>query len=213
MKKNIDVPKDLRTFSRNAVLKRLIPCALLLIGLVTVWLLFGDVIFNVGDNLSWNIFGWAVVLILPFFVTGFPIKIVEPTWYGKIIDVVVSEGSEFSKEHAPRVVKYDAVYVDITIEKHNGRKIVRTILASQFSARPRKGAIRSVDNLEYYLKLYPKGATVFHLRGTKNVIVLNTEFGHQCAVCGSVNDASLEKCRICKHTLVKSADIITVEKS
>ncbi len=53
--------------------------------------------------------------------------------------------------------------------------------------------------------MYKVGDKVFHLYGSRHVIVIPSDGGDTvfCPVCGAANEYKWNACRRCKHTLIK----------
>lgn len=191
MTKNL--PKDLLRYCRKRILIRIIPCVILTAFFATILILWGNIMFDINDNV-FRASCYFLFLLIPFAVTGVPHKLIDTTYYGKIkkVDIVTTTDSDSSvkptREHL-----YLKNTIRLWIEKPNGKLIYKKVYS---------GKVR----LRQHLSTYHEGAFVFHLYGTNTVVVLPniTETTVHCAVCGASNQIDNDKCRVCGHSLIKS---------
>ena len=204
------LPDDLRVVVKKRIAKKLTTFFVLVILFGGVLFLFGDRLFNT-DVVAFKVSCYICVMLVPFVLTGVPFLLIDSTWYGKIVRVDIEEATEATNEAKPRL--YGTMYTVITIKKSNGKLITKELKQGSFSmyknmwgassgiavtARERKN--------EHFLDDYKVGDTVFHLYGSRTVVVLPDAKSEQvsCAVCGERNSVLDDTCRNCKHTLVKT---------
>ena len=134
-----------------------------------------------------------IILSIPFIITGFPHKTSDKTYVGRVenIEVKTTTSSNFGGRHNNIAHCINIVYLNVVT--HDGKSLRKKV----YTAR--------ADQKQAY-NLYEVGDTVFHLYGTKSVVVLprkkDTHF--ECAVCEDVNDVKNTVCRSCGHTLINS---------
>lgn len=184
--------KDLQKYCRKRILKRVIPCIILVFVLATTLILWGNVIFNT-DNKAFRASCYTVVMLIPLVITGVPHKLIDSTYYGTIkkVDVITTTDNDSSvKPTREHLYLKNAIY--LSIEQPDGKLIYK----KAYSGKAR---------LQQNINTYKEGDLVFHLYGTNTVVVLpdaNDSFVH-CAVCGSSNNIENDQCRNCRHSLVK----------
>ncbi len=188
----MNIPRDLVIYRRNQILKRVIPCAVLLIFLSVALFLWGDTIFQI-ENRGVRVFCYIVVLVLPFIITGVPLKMIDSTYCGTVkkVNVVTTMDNESTIKPTLEGIYYkNTVY--LTIETAEG-KIIR-----------RKARSQRADSRQP-LDIYCEGDIVFHLYGTKHVVVIPTGDSPSidCVVCGAANEAQNVVCKDCRHTLLR----------
>ena len=186
------LPKDLQAYCRKRILKRVIPCIILISILSIILALFGRIIFNT-DNTAFRVSCYIVVMLIPFIITGVPHKLIDSTYYGTVrkVDIVTAADND-SPVKPTREHLYLKNTVYLTIEQPNGKLIYKK--AYSINAR-----------LQQSINTYNAGDAVFHLYGTETVVVLpdaNDGYVH-CSVCGSSNSIENDKCRNCNHSLIK----------
>ena len=186
------LPKDLQSYCTKRILRRVIPCIILISIFATILALWGNFIFNT-DNKVFKISCYVVVMLIPFIITGVPHKLIDSTYYGTVrkVDIVTTADSSSSiKPTWEHLYHKNTIY--LSIERPDGKLI-------------HKKAYTGKARLQQNINTYNEGDSVFHLYGTDTVVILpeaNDTIVH-CAVCGSANDVKNNKCRDCDHTLIK----------
>ena len=182
------LPQDLQHFARRKVLRRVVPCALLFIAFAVVLVLWGDIVFPIKDTFN-KVVVYTVVMLLPFVFTGVPFKLFDRTFFGKVegieIDTRWNKGTRHERSYITNT------YI-LTVRTTDGKVIEQ------------KG-LTTGKKLEHTETVYKVGDGVFHLYGSKHVVVFpeTSESTLICPVCGSLNNADGKKCYNCGHTLVK----------
>ncbi len=186
------LPKDLQTYYRNRILKRVIPCIILISVFATILILWGNVIFNT-DNKAFQTSCYFVVMLIPFAITGVPHKLIDSTYYGTVkkVDIVTTTDNDSSvKPTREHLYLKNTIY--LSIERPDGKLIYK----KAYSGKAR---------LQQNINTYNEGDLVFHLYGTNTVVALSESKDTiiHCAVCGSSNNIADDKCRDCNHSLIK----------
>lgn len=185
------LPKDLKNFAIKSALKRIIPCALLLIAFVILLIFWGDVILPVEKE-AVKIIVYTMVMIVPFAVTGVPFKLIDQTYSGTVKKVEIATTIDNEYHGRPtRENLYTKNTVFLHVEKENGVVV-------------RKKAYESSTKMAQNLENYKVGDRVFHLYGSMQTVVLpkSSDKMVQCPVCGTNNDKTASHCEDCGHSLV-----------
>ena len=189
--KPLKLPQDLRTFVIKAVLKRVVPC-LLLIAIFSIVLIFwGDVILPINKE-SVKVIVYTMVMLVPFAVTGVPFKLIDQTYIGTVQKVEIATTIDSDHHSKPtRATMYMKNTVFLHVEQENGLVI-------------RKKACEGSTKMAQNLETYKVGDRVFHLYGSEQTVVLpkSSDKMVQCPVCGTNNDKTETKCENCRHSLV-----------
>lgn len=186
------LPKDLQIHCRNRILKRVIPCIILISVFATILALWGNVIFNT-DNKAFQTSCYIIVMLIPFAITGVPHKLIDSTYYGTVkkVDIVTTTDNDSSvKPTREHLYLKNTIY--LSIERPDGKLIYK----KAYSGKAR---------LQQNINTYNEGDLVFHLYGTNHIVILpdaNDRHVH-CSVCGSSNSIENDKCRNCGHSLIK----------
>ena len=186
------MPRDLQGHVRRAVIKKILPCALLLLAFGVVLYFWGERIFEILPPIA-RIAAYILTMLLPFAITRFPFCLFDRTFVGTVKRVHVKneftmEKKElFSPSYTSRRL-IQAAYLDVQEPDGNERQ-VKIMLGNNAIAD----------------EFHP-GDTVFHLYGAKHAVILPELSGDhvECPVCGDDNRAELTHCHSCGHTLIKS---------
>lgn len=200
--KKITLPSDLEEFAYKAERKnniRAFVCAVLFVLCAYYLYLNAEAILR-PENRAIRIFFALIFMSFPFLITGFPHKTTDETYIGQVEEATVkttysATGGRFSGQGRFVNTTY------LTITTHDGKKIHKNVYSANASQKQP-------------FNLYQIGDTVFHLYGTKSVVVLprkkDTHF--ECAVCEDVNEIENTVCRSCGHTLIKNVDSLLSPK-
>lgn len=189
--KNLQISKDLKLFSIKAVLKRVIPCLLMLAAFAVILALWGDVILPIDKDIV-KVIVYTAVMLVPFVLTGVPFKLIDKTYSGTVQEVEITTTVDNAYHGQPtRENLYLKNTVFLHVKQENGTVVRRK--ASEKNAK-----------MSQNLEAYKKGDSVFHLYGSTLTIVLpkDTETLVQCAICGDANDKNEGCCKACGHSLV-----------
>ena len=190
-KQTLRLPRDLQGHVRRAVIKKTLPCVLLLIVFGLVLYFFGERIFAVVPD-AVQIGAYILFMLIPFAITRFPFCLFDQTFVGTVKHVhvqneyVAIKGLAGSPRYNSRTL---VTMVYLTVELPDGRE--KDLKAAQGGG---------------FMEEYKINDSVFHLYGTKHTLVLPESAGDhvECPVCGDDNRAELTHCHSCGHTLIKS---------
>ncbi len=189
------MPDDLRKYVRNTRIKKLI-CFIL------TETILGIVLFIFGDKIFFGSFGYdefdtvkyilyTAVMVIPALLLIFKYRIFDKTYWGEVGHVAVK--TEYISPFKARLTAgefYNIVYLTIILPNRN---IIKRKVSS--------------DKIEFKsnVEKFKKGDNVFHLCGTKLIIVIPSKNRDdiKCVVCGASNNSSSNTCNECGHTLVK----------
>ena len=189
---NQKIPVELKKHVRKTVLKRVVPCAILLTVFAVILVLFGNTICNT-DNKAFQVCFYVVVMLVPFAVTGVPFKLIDKTYEGVVEEVSVEttvDNESSVKPTREHLYRKNTIY--LTVKLSDGKRCSKKVY---------EGRANSKGNWD----MYKKGDRVFHLYGSKYTVILPKERDGevQCAVCGDSNKIENDICRSCGNVLVK----------
>ncbi len=190
-KQTLRLPRDLQGHVRRAVIKKTLPCVLLLLAFGVVLYFRGERIFEILPPIA-RIAAYILIMLLPFAITRFPFCLFDRTFVGTVKRVhvqneyVAIKGLAGSPRYNSRTL---ATMVYLTLDLPDGTE-------KQLKAAQGGG----------FIEEYKIGDNVFHLYGAKHTLVLPELSGDhvECPVCGDDNRAKLTACHSCGHTLIKS---------
>ncbi len=192
MRKSFKLPKDLRRFAIMQVLKRIIPCFILIIIFVTLLIIFGGRIFRNTNNAFRNS-GYFLIMMIPFVITGVPLKLLDRTYSGVVTEVSMITTIDNESSVWPTIEgAYRKNTLYLTVNLSDGRNIRKKALEARAD---------SIQPIEHYRK----NDCVFHLYGSRYTVILpkTKDLSIICAVCGTANTSDHHVCRSCGHTLIK----------
>ena len=118
------MPRDLQGHVRRAVIKKILPCALLLLAFGVVLYFFGERIFALVPP-AVSIGAYVLALLLPFVITRVPFCLFDKTFVGTVKRVhvqneyVAIKGLAGSPRYNSRTL---ATMVYLTVELPDGRE-------------------------------------------------------------------------------------------
>ena len=200
-----ELPKDIQRHVRNHVLKCVIPFAVLEITLIFILAFLGHMLFSTSV-IGFRILCYFLVLIVPFFITKFPLKLIDRSWYGEIIQVDIKS----------RTVVYGSTRLNLRNEqavllmiKTPEREVLHkeALICDQAPQRPgvQDGELIK-SKLENHATEYQVGDTVYHFYGLKQLLVIHKnkyEFS-RCLICSQNNAGDRDICWHCGHSLIKN---------
>lgn len=198
----MQLPRELSEYLKKQKMKRIIPCVVMEVLVALVLVLWGDTIVRT-DVLPFQISVFLLMLLVPFFVTGVPMKVREKPWSGEIIKVDIQDGVAFTADtdmHRP----HGTLKFVLTVQSDDGEVLIKECKAGTYTKvwwEPMQNT-----NPEHFVNRYKVGDRVCQLGSAYPIIVLpkQEETVCQCAVCGRTNAIENETCEECRHALVKN---------
>ena len=205
------IPSDLQKYVKNQIIKHVAVFLLWEAMMIAILLIFGKDLFGVGNPYVLG-FMYALCLIAPFVNTNIVRLLRDKSYFGVIERTEIQTSFENERPWHPTLEgQYTATKVVLTV-KEEGSDKRRTVKVQEkgginekqgmwdaYSQRPDGTFVQNTE------MRYREGARVFHLRGTKHLVVMPEESDTtlRCAVCGDHNAIEHTTCRKCGHTLVK----------
>ncbi len=209
--KDRSLPKDLKKHIKTYIFKKISLFVLMEAVLVAVLLLWGDTLL--GSSTGTLLYVLCVlVLLVPFFVTKIPFSLLDKTYYGVIEQVQMKTSIENERPFKPTLEgHYTAVTVVLTVKEEGSEKRHTVKMRTMGDAKEKSNMFDTYANCggDSFINssevAYKVGAKVFHLYGTKHIVVLSDDKAQSvcCAVCGETNSVKEDTCRKCGHTLLK----------
>ena len=194
------LPTEISVYLKKQKLKRIIPCAVIEAVILLILILWGKIIVPT-DVVPFRISIYFLALILPFALTGVPLKLPKP-WSGEILNVHIRDGVGFSTD-ADMNRPHGTLTFELTIQRSDGKTIVKEIPAGTYMVMWSERVANT--NPDHFVNRYQAGDRVLQLSPTSPVIALPKEDSThcQCAVCGRLNVIEDDCCDECRHVLVK----------
>jgi len=195
------LPRELSEYLKKQKMKRIIPCIVMEVLIALVLILWGETIVRT-DVFPFKFAVYLLMLLIPYLVTGVPMKVREKPWSGEIVHVEIRDGVAFTSDR-DRDRPHGTLTFVLTIRRDDGETIVKEISAGTYT----KVWWEPVANTkaDHIVDRYQVGDRVLQLGKTYPIIVLPkyAEKYCQCAVCGRSNAIENEACEECGHTLIK----------
>ena len=152
----------------------------------------------------------------PFLISGFPIKLIDKPWRGKITKVDVDTKVD-SRLVGGKPIVYIKNTIVLTIGKENGKLCTKEVLslgsrsnnhfADMWDPHDTRHGMQhyAVGDVTHDLDNYRVGDEVYHFWGLDDLI-LRREGGRsvvECVACSTTNPAHREDCFYCGRTLTK----------
>ena len=196
------LPLSLRKKRVRNILKRVIPCVLLFAFILAAIILRGEEIFDFPHRLAQRVV-YAIFLLLPFVITGVPLKLIDQSFSGTVIAVNVTEKiGVYSRSFAKGGIytRHDLV---LTIQTDEGKKIKYTALS--LGVKNRNGQFPpGLGSIEHRTEDYSVGDRVHKYYGFRALWVTpqNSDDQKYCIVCGTKNGNDDSRCWSCHSELV-----------
>ena len=200
------LPDDLAKYRTKRIIKIFVPFVVLFaIGILLCYLLsckIPSLEQTTGAKIQ---IVYAILLVLPFIVTGFPKKLIDRSWSGEIVDIDTKVYNTLYKLN--NSCTYTKVSVVLKVKLNN--KITKEIEVFTTPA-PRENSFYSAANwkpdgkVEYQASKYNVGDKVYHFYLFDHLpIESQKEQTVTCIVCGAVSPKASKKCAICDHSILK----------
>ena len=199
------LPLSLRIKRRNRILRKIVICAILFFAFLFIILVFGEVLFSVPEKYAvTKSLIYLLVLLLPFAITGVPVKLIDKSWSGTVLAVDVKESVGSYKRSLGKYGIYTKHDLVLKIQKDDGREIEYTALSLGVKYKPSQ-EFSEVGKIEYHTSEYRVGDRVHKYYGFKYLYISNRndQDGKPCIVCGSNNNIEHSRCWSCGSEMIE----------
>ena len=133
------LPEDIRKIVTRSVAKRVIPCIILEFILLWYVILFGEMSFKMV-GIEVRILIYIALILLPFIITGVPLKLIDRSWKGEIVAINVDMGLDRSVNG--RGVR-EVSYLVLEIKRDDGKTVEHTLSVFSHSNAMKSNRARS----------------------------------------------------------------------
>ncbi|MBP3315149.1 MAG: hypothetical protein J6M03_04945 [Clostridia bacterium] len=189
------LPEDIRKIVTRSVAKRVIPCIILEFIMLWYVIFFGEMSFRMV-GIEVRILIYIVLILLPFIITGVPLKLIDRSWKGEIVAINVDMGLDRSVYG--RGVR-EVSYLVLKIKRDDGKVIEHTMSVFSHSTAMKSNRARS----EFAEDDYAVGDKVYHYYGIKRLLIIHKDKSRECVICGSNNPEKNDRCFYCGHSIIK----------
>ncbi|MBQ8408707.1 MAG: hypothetical protein IJY39_07560 [Clostridia bacterium] len=200
---NKNLPKDIVRYVKKEIARRIIIFALLESFTVCICVLSWKYLAT-SVNIVFHICVLLLFFILPFFFSGFPMKLIDKSWSGVVTEVFVKEETGTYTAAGVKAFPYTKNVIYLKVKKDNGEEA--RVIAREFGIRHHHGfPVPNEGDVTKHLNDYSVADTVYHFYGLKhNYIVKKNIDMIDCVVCGSQNHKERSDCLNCGHSLIKN---------
>lgn len=189
------LPEDIQRKVVNSIIKKVFPCIVLEIIIVLYIVFWGEKSFKMVD-LGVRVLIYVVLIIVPFVVTGVPLKLIDRSWKGEIVAINVNMGLVRSVNG--RGVR-DGSYLILKIKRDDGKIIEHTLNVFTYANAMKSNRARS----EFAEDDYAVGDKVYHYYGIKRLLIIHKDKSRECVICGANNPEHNDRCFNCGHSIIK----------
>lgn len=189
------LPDDIQRKVVNSIIKKVFPCIVLEIIIVLYIVFWGEKSFKMVD-LGVRVLIYVVLIIVPFVVTGVPLKLIDRSWKGEIVAINVNMGLVRSVNG--RGVR-DGSYLILKIKRDDGKIIEHTLNVFTYANAMKSNRARS----EFAEDDYAVGDKVYHYYGIKRLLIIHKDKSRECVICGANNPEHNDRCFNCGHSIIK----------
>ena len=157
-----------------------------------------------NTNIVFYIFVVIFLCAIPFFVSGFPFKLIDRSWHGVVTEVIVKSETGTYAAAVTKAFPYDKNVIYLKVKKDDGKEL--RIPAREFGIRNHPGfTVPNEGDITKHLNDYSIGDHVYHFYGLKHNRIVKQNFEMiECVVCGTQNTNVRDDCINCGHSLIKN---------
>ena len=200
------LPEDIERYLQKKTINRIAKCVAFELAIMFLLAFMGERLFSALGTVC-QIIAYIALMVIPFIVTGVPLKLIDRSWQGEVTNVEVKTTAAFTKDVKAKQYTENSVW--LTIKKSNGDIICEKAASfplreKQYSHTQAFGEIKDIKP-EHFLGKYNVGVKVFHFCGFEHLLIVdeNNKSTTSCIVCGQDNDQSRKKCWWCGYSLIK----------
>lgn len=201
--KDIKLPKDISGHVKKKIIKRLSYLSALIVAFaaVNVYLWNGFKDMNTVARTSILI----ISIILPFVISGVPMKMIDRSWRGEVISTEIKEETGVYMHGGQYATPYTKHIIILNVKKDNGE--IGKVKAAEYGTknRLRGEEVPNEGDIQHHMNDYREGDLVYHFYGIPHNLVVSSEIHRptNCVMCGCRNPKSDVKCFNCGYTLIK----------
>lgn len=199
---NKNLPKDIQKY----IAKKIVKCVASFVTLEIIAIVITFVSWEYFSSKANAVFHYCVIVAIcaiPFFVAGFPRRIIDRAWRGIVTDVQIKTETGSYSVGGGHAYPYTKNVIYLRVKKDNGKESYVAI--REFGIRSHKGfPVPNEGDVTKHLNEYSVGDVVYHFYGLKEYYVVRQNSDIiDCVICGAKNKSNLGLCDNCGHSLYK----------
>ena len=207
------LPKDIQKYIKKKILFKWV-CrisAFLILATIDAFLLWASLSLIGNMHIIFKMFFYVAFIILPFWLSGVPHKLIDKSWKGKILDVSVATATEATNEFGYRPRLYRKNKIVLKIEREDGKILVKKTagypVAEETHGMGYFQHSKTSGDANSKAENYNIGEDVYHFYGLENLVVLSKSSDSiYCVVCSAANPKTRDDCFCCGHSLIKNKE-------
>lgn len=187
--KKVEVPKSVKAKVSREIAKRFIwLLVLLVIAFVIADWMAADNVENLNFKSAGPLTMTVIIYVLPFIISGVPLKLIDKSWYGKIISIETESVKDRNSGSEP-------------VDRNHFLKQTALIKTSKGKLYEKKIYDEGTLLHENGGEVYSVGDTVAHIYGTDYLVPIrdknDTKKCVVCAYCGCKSPGGTTECHNC----------------
>ena len=201
------LPMDIVKYVKRKVVR----CVVLFVLLVCVTAAISILTWNyfaTRTPLALHICLISLINIVPFWVSKFPISLIDKSWSGEVVAVNIKTKSDaFSA--GGQTYSYINHQIMLDVKKENGKTVTikikevgehNTVITQLLGY-----TVPNQGNIKQFINYYSVGDKIYHFYGLKHYYVdkKNIEVA-ECIMCGCENKKGRERCINCGYSIINN---------
>lgn len=198
----IKMPTDIKKYIAKKVIIRVL-WLVLLIALSICANVYLWEIFAAKSRTYIHIVFIVVSALLPFVISGIPLKLIDNSWSGTVTNIEIKEETGTVSNGTTNVFPYIKHVIVLTLKKDNGSFL--KVRIKEYGTRNHPGIpVPSEGNIHHHMNDYSIGDIVYHFYGLSEYFVLSLDPTKpvNCVICGNQTPAESGKCWNCGYSLI-----------
>ena len=161
-----NLPKDIFKYINKRIARCITTFLVSEIVAIAIGILTYDY-FTKSTNMIFSILMLIFLCAIPFFVSGFPFKLIDRSWHGVVTDVIVKSETGTYTAAGTKAFPYDKNVIYLKVKRDDGKEL--RIPAREFGIRSHPGfSVPNEGDVTKHLNDYSIGDHVYHFYGLKH---------------------------------------------
>lgn len=202
--KDIKLPNDISGYVKKKIIKRVLYLFVLIAAFAAANVYLWHEIKDMNMMARAAIF--ITSIILPFVISGVPLKMIDRSWRGEVISVEIKEETGVYMHGGQYATPYAKHVIILNVKKDNGE--IEKVRAAEYGTKNRfRGEdVPNEGDINHHMNDYRKGDLVYHFYGIPHNLVVGSEIHRptNCVMCGCRNPKPDDKCFNCGYSLINT---------
>lgn len=209
----MNLPVDVAKYVRKKIIRcialfAILECVTILISILT-WDYFAS-----RTPLSFHIGVIFWINVIPFWISKFPISLIDKSWSGEVVEVSIEEERSTYNISMGKCFPYvkHVIYLDVKLDNKKHKRIAIQEFGVRNDNKHNRVScvIPNEGDVTKHLDDYSVGDRVYHFYGLKHYYVVKKNLNlSECVVCGVKNKKESDTCVNCGYSIIKNIGINT----